>query len=84
MHVIIHGYPGRTDEQKKDISERIVKDLGEVFGTKPRGCSVVFKETPGEQWEELYNTEIIAYEKQLYHKPEYVYVDHKLVFPEKE
>ena len=50
-YVNVKMYPGRTDEQKKEVSERIVQALMEVCGVKDRAaCAVVVEEVTPEEY----------------------------------
>ena len=51
-HVIIKLLPGRTEEQKLEISKRITDVLVEVAITKPGNVSVAFEDVSGEDWTE--------------------------------
>jgi 4-oxalocrotonate tautomerase len=51
-HVSIKLYPGRTPEQKRALTERIVSVMGETIGAKPEHISVAFEEVAPEEWDE--------------------------------
>jgi len=40
QHISIKCYPGRTEEQKRILAEKITKDVMEVFDCKERSVSV--------------------------------------------
>ena len=43
-HVIVKIWPGRTEEQKRDLSERIVKDVMESLKSSESSISVAIEE----------------------------------------
>lgn len=43
-HVDIKCYPGRTEEQKKRLAERIAEDVAEIFGTRLGSVSVAIED----------------------------------------
>jgi len=51
-HVSIKLYPGRTREQKLQLTERIVAVMGETIGARPESISVAFEEVSAEDWDE--------------------------------
>lgn len=51
-HVSIKMYPGRTDEQKKALTNRIVRAMEETIGTDAKSISVSFEEIAPEEWDE--------------------------------
>jgi len=51
-HVTIKLYPGRTREQKLQLTERIVTVMGETIGARPESISVAFEEVSAEDWDE--------------------------------
>lgn len=73
-HVKISMYPGRTLEQKKKLTDRIVKDLMEVTGSKESSISVVIEEISPDDWnKEIVEKEIKPKEALMYKKPGYKY-----------
>ncbi len=71
-HVIVKLFPGRTDQQKNEFTQRIVKAVRDTMDTEEWAVSVTFEEVTQEQWEEkVYKPDIIAKEKLLYTKPGY-------------
>ena len=51
-HVSIKLYPGRTLEQKRLLTKRIVTAMGETIGARPESISVSFEEVKPEDWDE--------------------------------
>ncbi len=60
-YVNVKLYPGRTDEQKQDVAERIVQALIDVCGVKDRAaCAVVVEELSPEEYAATAQPEIEA------------------------
>lgn len=71
-HVIIKLYPGRSEEQKQQCTEKIVETLIETLNTDEKSISVSFEEIPKEVWkEEVFLPDIIEKEEMLLKKPGY-------------
>ncbi|MFW6365068.1 MAG: tautomerase family protein [Spirochaetota bacterium] len=71
-HVIIKMYPGRTEETKLRLAERIAETVAEVAGCNESSVSVSVEETPKEEWaEKVYKPDIIEKGSTLYRKPGY-------------
>jgi 4-oxalocrotonate tautomerase len=71
-HVIIKMYPGRTDEQKKEMAARIVKDIAEVAACPENVVSVAIEETSKEDWpEKVYRPDIMDKKDTLVVEPGY-------------
>ncbi len=71
-HIIVKLYPGRSEEKKQQLTDRIVNDVMEAIGCEEKSISVAFEEIPKEKWtEEVYQPDIIQKEKTLYKKPGY-------------
>jgi len=71
-HVIVKLWPGRTEEQKKELTDKIVKAVMETIKVEEHTVSVGFEEVPHEKWAtEVFQPDIVAKEKTLYKKPGY-------------
>lgn len=71
-HVNITCYPGKTDEEKKKLSEKITEDIIEIFEVDEDGISIAFREICKEDWEkEVWDKEIEGKEDLLFKKPGY-------------
>jgi len=71
-HVIIKMFPGRSEEQKKLCTEKIVEALIETLNTDEQSISVAFEEIPREMWKkEVFLPDIMEKEKTLFKKPGY-------------
>jgi 4-oxalocrotonate tautomerase len=71
-HIIVKLYPGKSEEQKRELADEIVKDVMKVLQSSERAISVAFEEVAAEDWkEEVYVPEIEAKLESLYKKPGY-------------
>ncbi len=71
-HVIVKLWPGRTTEQKTDLSNKIIEALKTAIDATDSSISIAIEEIPKEKWKELvYDAEIIKKEELLYKKPGY-------------
>jgi 4-oxalocrotonate tautomerase len=71
-HVIIKMYPGRTEAQKQELCDRIVKDVMEVAGCGEDTISLGIEEIPKEDWAEtVYKPDILDRKGTLYKLPGY-------------
>ncbi len=72
-HVSVKCYPGRTEEQKKRLAEKITSDIIEIFGASDDTVSVSIRDIDPEKWEsEIVSKEILPEKEYLYKKPGYV------------
>ena len=71
-HVIIKLWPGKSDEQKRRLSEAIVREVTSILGSSEQSVSVGFEEVPAEAWEaEVYEPDIIGKWDSLSRQPGY-------------
>jgi 4-oxalocrotonate tautomerase len=71
-HVIVKLWPGKSEEQKTQLSEEIVKDVMSVLKCKEESVSVAIEEVPSQDWaEKVYRPEILSNQDKLYKKPGY-------------
>ena len=71
-HVIVKLWPGKSDEQKQRLAERIVKDVMDVLRYGDESVSVGFEEITSQDWmEEVYKPDIQGKWDTLYKKPGY-------------
>jgi len=71
-HIIVKLWPGRTEEQKLDLTDRIAKAVTEAINAPDSSISVAIEEIPKEKWtEDVYKPDIIGKENTLYKKPAY-------------
>jgi 4-oxalocrotonate tautomerase len=71
-HIIVKLYPGRTQEQKQLLTDKIVEAVLETINTEETSISVAVEEIPREMWKEkVYKPDIISKENTLTKKPGY-------------
>jgi 4-oxalocrotonate tautomerase len=71
-HVIVKLYPGRSEEQKKQLAREIVKNVTEIAGCEKKSVSVAFEEVKPDDWaENVYLPDIINNKKNLVVTPGY-------------
>jgi len=59
-HVIVKMYPGRSEQQKTQLAEAIIKDVMAIARVGDEAVSVAFGEiTPGEWADEVYKPDIL-------------------------
>jgi 4-oxalocrotonate tautomerase len=71
-HIIVKMYPGRTEQQKRQLTDAIVKDVVAFAGIGENSVSVAIEEiSPAEWTEKVYKPDIQAKWDKLYKKPGY-------------
>jgi 4-oxalocrotonate tautomerase len=71
-HVIVKLWPGKSEEQKSRLAERIAEDVMEVLGYGEESVSVAMEEIDSAEWvEKVYRPEIVGASDRLYKKPGY-------------
>lgn len=71
-HVEVKCFPGRTEEQKELLADKIANDVSEIFRTKLSSVSVTIKDISEEEWKEkVWDVNIVPDEEFLYKKPGY-------------
>lgn len=71
-HVIAKFYPGRTENQKKELANRIKNDIMDILKVPEKSISVSLEEIPKENWKtEVWDKDIEAKKQDLYIKPGY-------------
>lgn len=71
-HVIVKLHPGRTEEQKRRLTEEIVKDVMAIANSPETSVSVAFEEVAPADWpEKVYRPDILDKQHTLYKKPGY-------------
>lgn len=72
-HVIVKLWPGRTEDQKQELTDRIVKAVMESIQVEAKSVSVALEEISPEKWaKDVYGPDIIDKAETLYKKPGYV------------
>ena len=71
-HVIVKLYPGRTNEQKKQLANEIVKEVVAIVKCEEKSVSVALEEVDQKDWaEKVYKPDIIENRDKLYVEPGY-------------
>ena len=71
-HIIVKLYPGRSEAQKKKLTNEIVKDVVEIAKCEEKVVSVAFEEIEKEDWaERVYKLDILNKKDSLYKEPGY-------------
>jgi 4-oxalocrotonate tautomerase len=71
-HVIVKLYPGRPEEQKKQLAREIVKSVVEITGCEEKSVSIAIEEVAADDWaEKVYKPDIINNKKYLVVTPGY-------------
>jgi 4-oxalocrotonate tautomerase len=71
-HIIVKLYPGRSEEQKKQLVEEIVKDVVTIAKCEEKVVSVAIEEVDPNDWAEIvYKPDILDKAHTLYKKPGY-------------
>ncbi len=71
-HIIVKLYPGKSEQQKRELADQIVKDVMKVLQSPERAISVGFEEVTAQQWkEQVYLPDIEAKPETIYKKPGY-------------
>lgn len=71
-HVVIKMFPGRTQEQKENLSKLITQAVMDSIGVAETSVSIAVEEVPREEWvEKVYKPEIEGKADTLLKKPGY-------------
>jgi len=71
-HVVVKLWPGKSERQKTQLAEAIVKNVTEVLGYGAESVSVAFDEISSREWaEKVYKPDIQDNADKLYKKPGY-------------
>lgn len=71
-HITVKLYPGKTEDQKRELAERLTTETMAVLGHKESSVSVSFEEVSREEWQErVYQPEIVEKASLLYKRPGY-------------
>lgn len=72
-HIIVKLWPGRNEEIKKSLADRIAATVAEELKVDKGDVSVALEEVSREDWgDKIYKAEIKD-NPNLYHKPDYEY-----------
>jgi len=70
--VIVKLWPGKSEQQKARLAEKIVEDVTTVLNYGEESVSVAFEEVEPQDWaEKVYKPDIIRNSDRLYKKPGY-------------
>ena len=71
-HVIVKLWPGKSEQQKADLAERITEAVTSVLGYGQESVSVSMEEVSSEEWKtKVYGPDIQTGPGKLYKKPGY-------------
>ncbi len=71
-HVIVKMYPGRSEEMKIDMADKVTKAIIESLSVDESTVSVAVEEIERENWNDaVYQPDIKQKEQMLYKKPGY-------------
>ena len=71
-HVIVKLWPGKSEEQKSQLAERITRAVTDVLGYGEESVSVAMEEVEARDWaEQVYKPDIASKPDRLYKKPGY-------------
>ena len=71
-HVIVKLWPGRTEDQKKQLAKEIVNDVVAITKCEKKVVSVAFEEVDSKDWpEKVYKPDILDKKDNLYIEPGY-------------
>jgi 4-oxalocrotonate tautomerase len=71
-HVIVKLWPGKSEQQKIQLAQAIVKDVMNVLHYGEESVSVAIEEIKAEDWaEKVYTPDIVHNPEQLYKQPGY-------------
>jgi 4-oxalocrotonate tautomerase len=66
-HIIIKLWPGKSEQQKKQLTEAITKDVMSVLNYGEESVSVAIEEVNSQDWaEKVYKPDIVHNPKNLY------------------
>lgn len=71
-HIIVKLWPGKTEEQKKQLANRITADVMDILKYGEESVSVAMEEIAANEWaEKVYRPDIVKQASRLYKKPGY-------------
>jgi 4-oxalocrotonate tautomerase len=71
-HIVVKLWPGKSEAQKQELADRIVRDVMDVLHYGEESVSVAMEEVPASDWDqEVYRPDIVKAGKKLYRKPGY-------------
>lgn len=71
-HVIVQLYPGKSEAQKQQLADAIVKNVTKTLGYNEESVSVAMVEIGPNQWKEkVYQKEILEKQETIFKQPGY-------------
>jgi 4-oxalocrotonate tautomerase len=71
-HVIVKMWPGKSEKQKKELADRIAKDVMDILNYGEESVSVAMEEVKARDWlEKVYKPDIQKKWDEVYKKPGY-------------
>jgi len=71
-HVIVKLWPGKSEQQKKQLAEAITRNVMGILHYGQESVSVAMEEVDSENWaEKVYEPDIVNNSRNLYKKPGY-------------
>lgn len=71
-HVIVKLWPGKSREQKRRLSDAIVRDVTSILNYGDESVSVAFEEVAASDWKsQVYEPDIVGRRDQLAKQPGY-------------
>ena len=71
-HVIVQMHPGRSEQQKTQLAEAIVKDVMAITKVGSEAVSVAIEEVKSGDWtDKVYKPDVLDAPGKLYKKPGY-------------
>jgi 4-oxalocrotonate tautomerase len=70
-HIVIKCYKGRSDETKKAAAQRVREAIVQTMGCDEASVSVSVQDVEKSDWKSVYDSEILADEKNLIIPPGY-------------
>jgi len=72
-HVIVKLWPGKSEQQKKRLTDEIVQDVMHILNYGTESVSVAIEEVSSRDWaKKVYQPDIVDNSEKLYKKPGYV------------
>ena len=71
-HVIVKLWPGKSEQQKRQLADAISKDVMNILNYGEEPVSVAIEEVSSKSWaEKVYKPDILDNSDKLYKKPGY-------------
>jgi 4-oxalocrotonate tautomerase len=71
-HIIVKLWPGKSEQQKKDLATAITKAVMSTLGYGEESVSVGIEEIKPQDWtNKVYNPEILGKQQTIYKEPGY-------------